>query len=129
MTIARRDWIDSSDTDPETREHKNDIWVSDGGLAMCEGKDEYAQTIEAVIKTVYGEIQVNREYGIPYFTTIWNNSRGADAWAIAVREAVQELPFVDNIISLDYKLDGQSNIFHYELTVQTTDAGVVTVAS
>ena len=127
--IARANWIDTSDPNQETREHKNDIWFEDGGFAMCSGKEAYAQTIEAVIKTVYGEIQVDREYGIPYFSTIWTSARAQDRWAIAVRSAVNELEFVESIDAFTYSLDPQTHVFNYSLTVTTTDGTTVVVNS
>ena len=126
MIVARADWIDDSDSDTETRDHKNDIWYENGSFAMCEGKESYAQTIEAVIKTIYGELQTNREYGIPYFDTIWANARLKDRWASYVRRAVSALPFVESINSFTYDVDSRTYDFNYSLTVTTTDGTTAT---
>ena len=127
--IARANRIDKNDPNPETKDHKNDIWFENGGFAMCSGKEAYAQTIEAVILTVYGEIQVDIEYGIPYFSSIWTSSRAQNRWAIAVRSAVNELSFVESIDDFTYSLDPKTHIFNYSLTVTTTEGTTVVVNS
>ena len=130
MTIARKNWDAniSGETYDEDRLHYNDIWLENGTFAMCEGKDEYAQTIEAVIKTVQGEIQVDIQYGIPYFTTIFNTIRAETMWAAAVREAVKALDFVQDIQDFTYSYDSTTHHFNYELTVKTIDNEMVTVS-
>lgn len=125
--IARKNFIDKTDTDPEMQNHKNDIWYENGGFATCSGKEAYAQTIEAVIKTLYGEIQVDREYGIPYFNTIWTSVTMLDRWALAVRNAVSELPFVIEIVSFTYSVDSQAHQVNYALEVKVDTGEVVLV--
>ena len=123
-TIARFDFVD------DEGEHKNDIrWdPQTGSFAMCEGLDAYAQTIEAVVKTVYGEIITRRNYGIPYFSTVFNNRIYAREWASAVTSAVSELDFVVSIDDFQYEYDTNRKCMTYTLSVTTTDGTPVTVA-
>ena len=123
-TIARYDWEDSDGT------HKNDIkWDSfSGGLSMCEGIDAYAQTIEAVVKTVRGELITNREYGIPYFSTIFDGQSYAQAWAESVQTAVSALDFVSSIDSFEYEYDEKRKYMTYKMSVTTNDGNTVEVA-
>lgn len=122
-TIARYNWVDKDGT-----EHKNDIRWDDinGGFAMCDGYEEYAQTIEAVVKTVLGELQTDREYGIPYFTTIFNNRRNNEIWEAAVRERVSELPFVRQIDSFEYQYDDMRHYLTYKMQVTVLDGTTIT---
>lgn len=130
-TIARYNWEEKV-LDPATGEtiavsHKNDIFwdSSTGDLATCDGYEEYAQTIEAVVKTVYGELVTNREYGIPYFTTIFNDRRHNDAWEAAVRAAVHQLSFVQSIRSFEYQYDDVRHYLTYRMEVVVSDGTTV----
>ena len=132
-TIARYNWEDKV-IDPETGKeesviHKNDIrWdAANHGFAMCDGYEEYAQTIEAVVKTVLGELQTNREYGIPYFTTVFRDRRHNEIWESAVRDAVANLSFVREIISFEYEYDETRLYLTYTLEVSVDDGRVITV--
>ena len=121
-TIARRSWIDSNRIS-----HKNDIYLVNGQLALADGVSAYAQTIEAVVLTRRGELQLDTEAGIPYFETIFASRNAVGAWAAAVRAAVSALPFVDSILSFDYSFNHAAKTLDYTMRV-ATDLGV-TVAS
>ena len=132
-TIARYNWEDRI-INPETGKeeavvHKNDIrWdAANHGFAMCDGYEEYAQTIEAVVKTDLGELQTNREYGIPYFTTVFRDRRHNEIWEAAVRDAVSELSFVKEINSFEYEYDENRLYLTYTLVVTVDDGRVITV--
>ena len=122
-TVARFNWSENG------VEHKNDIrWdAANHGFAMCDGYEEYAQTIEAVVKTVLGELQTNREYGIPYFSTIFRDRRHNKIWEGAVRDAVSELSFVHEINSFEYEYDEKRMYLTYTLVVTVDDGRVITV--
>lgn len=122
-TIARDDWTDGDGT------HKNDIkWdAATGGFAMCDGLEAYAQTIEAVIKTVQGELITRRNYGIPYFTTIFSGKIYADEWAEAVQEAVKGLNFVLSLDSFEYQYDEKRKYMTYKMSVTTMDGNTLEI--
>ena len=122
-TVARFDFEDAEGI------HKNDIrWDAESGsLAMCDGIEAYAQTLEAVIKTVRGELVTRRNYGIPYFTTIFNSKVYADEWAEAVKSAVESLDFVASLDAFEYAYDEKRKYMTYKLAVTTTDGNPVQV--
>lgn len=124
-TIARKDWTEERGT--ESVVHKNDVYLSDGQLAMTTGKSCHAQVMEAVIKTLRGELQLDVESGIQYFETIFNDSRSADKWARQVREAVESLDFVKRIDGFEYSYEFHNDRLKYVLVV-TTDDGQITVS-
>ena len=123
-TIARYDWEDSEGT------HKNDIqWdFATGGFAMCDGLEAYAQTLEAVIKTVRGELVTKRSYGVPYFSTIFASKVHVDEWAEAVKTVVSSLDFISSIDVFEYKYDDSRKVLTYKLGVTTTDGTPVEIA-
>lgn len=120
-TIARYNWTDSDG------EHKNDIrWDADtGGLAMCGGKEAYAQTIEAVVLTVRGELITRRNYGVPYFSTVFDRRAFTEKWANAVQEIVSGLSFVSSIDSFEYEYDEKRKVMTYSMSVTTSDGSQV----
>lgn len=123
ITVARFEFEDADGI------HKNDIrWdAATGSLAMCDGIEAYAQTLEAVIKTVQGELITRRNYGIPYFTTIFSSKIYADEWAQSVISAVESLDFVVSIDSFEYEYDQKRKIMTYSLSVTTTDGTPVQI--
>ena len=123
ITVARFEFEDADGI------HKNDIrWdASTGSLEMCDGIDAYAQTLEAVIKTVQGELITRRNYGIPYFTTIFSSKIHADEWADAVKNAVEALDFVASLDLFEYEYDQKRKYMTYKLAVTTTDGTPVQI--
>ena len=125
-TIARYNWQDKLSGDV----HKNDIrWDYDaGGFALCTGLDAYAQTIEAAIKTVYGEMITKRRYGVPYFSTIFDSRKYVQNWASSVTKVVSELDFITSINSFVYEYDKNRKCMTYKMSVTTRDGNFVEVS-
>ena len=131
LTIARKNWVDDKGI------HKNDIYAvpymgPDGkkhySLAAAADLDAYAQTLEAVVETVKGELQLDTEAGIPYFETVFASTRNIEQWAIAVKRAAQAKPFVVSIDDFTYEFNAATNKLAYRMSV-TTDLGDVVVAN
>ena len=120
-TIARFEFKDGEGI------HKNDIqWdYATGGFAMCDGIEAYAQTLAAVILTVQGELITRRNYGIPYFSTIFTSKVYADEWAQAVVATVSNLDFIESIDKFEYEYDQNRKVMKYQLEVTTTDGSSV----
>lgn len=122
-TIARADWVDEDGVG-----HKNDIYLHGTQFAMSSGKEAYAQILESVIKTVKGELLLNRGFGIPYFRTVFNDNFHLESWAVAVREMVLSLDFIEAIDTFEYEYDFHKRKLTYVLKVTTTDDGQVEVS-
>lgn len=104
------------------RNSYGDIYLdSSGQIAMCDGKNCHAQVLEAVILTVKGEIQLDQNLGIPYFTTVFESKRYLNDWAMAVRKAITAYDWVVSIDSFDYEFDG--NVLKYSIEVTTSEDG------
>lgn len=132
LTLARKNW-----TDPDGTLHKNDIYMvsyvgADGktrqSLGAVADLDAYTQTLEAVVETLKGELQLDTDAGIPYFETIFASNRYIDEWAMSVRNAVRAKPFVVSIDYFEYDFNPTLNKLSYEMDV-TTDIGSVTVST
>lgn len=95
---------------------------------MCDGKVAYAQTIEAAVLTVKGELQFDTEQGIPYFDTIFRSAKRAALWKAYVASRVEEFSFVKSITQFDYTIDYKNHVVNYEMRVNT-DKGKVTITS
>ena len=125
LTMARKDWLEVRDGVPV--EHRNDVYLVDGQFAFANGKEAYKQTIESVIETVKGELQLDNGFGVPYFTTVFQDNFHLEMWATAVREMVSGLDFVESIEGFDYEYDFSMKKLTFALTVKTEDEGTITV--
>ena len=134
LTIARKNWVEVKDG--KRIVHKNDIYLvpytgADGkthySLAACADLDAYAQTIEAVVETMRGELQLDTAAGIPYFETIFASTRYIDQWAAAVRRAVLAKSFVQSIDDFTYNFNPSTGTLSYKLDL-TTDLGDLVVS-
>ena len=124
-TMARKDWLEVRDGVPV--EHRNDVYLVDGQFAFVNGKEAHKQTIESVIETVKGELQLDNGFGVPYFTTVFQDNFHLEMWATAVREMVSGLDFVESIEGFDYEYDFSMKKLTFALTVKTEDEGTITV--
>lgn len=124
-TIARKDWTEVTGGDVVA--HRNDIYLVDGQFAFVSGYDAKAQTLESVIKTVRGEVQLDNDLGAPYFTTVFQDNFHLEMWATAIREMVVGLAFVDSISEFKYEYDFHSRKLTFSLTVVTNDGEKITV--
>lgn len=105
----------------------HDIFIdSTGQIAMAESKVAHAQIIEAAILTREGELQLDVEKGIPYFSTVFLSPTLVDEWADAVRRRVSEISFVESINTFDYELSDDTLTYTMNIT---TEEGDVTVSN
>ena len=125
LTMARKDWLEVRDGVPV--EHRSDVYLVDGQFAFVNGKESHKQTIESVIETVKGELQLDNGFGVPYFTTVFQDNFHLEMWATAVREMVSGLDFVESIEGFDYEYDFSMKKLTFALTVKTEDEGTITV--
>lgn len=106
----------------------HDIFTNAGQLAMCDGKLAYAQILEAAILTVKGELQLDEERGIPYFSTIFRSQRRANQWKNLVIRRVMEFDFVKSVLNFSYSVDNRNHVINYSMSV-STDIGTATLKS
>jgi len=106
-----------------SRDEKCDLEVTPTGqLRTVEGIDAYAQIINAKMRTVRGECELNLDAGLPYFDTIFMSPRNRDIWMSEARSMIGELPFVISIKS--FETEFTDNTLYYIMQV-ITDLGEV----
>jgi len=124
-TIARKDWTEGNGSDVVA--HRNDIYLVDGQFAFVSDYEAKAQTLESVIKTVRGEMQLNNKFGVPYFSTVFQDNFHLEMWATAVRSIVASLGFIDSISEFKYEYDFANKRLTFSLTVVTNDGEEVSI--
>lgn len=108
------------------RSANGDIFLHAGQLAMADGRIAQAQTIQAAILTVKGELQFDTERGIPYFETIFLDPSKINLWRAYVIDRVRGFDWVTDVIELTQKYDAKNNVINYNLKIATDD-GIVTI--
>lgn len=107
----------------------NDMFIGpDGILSVTTGRLSYADIISDTIRTMKGEIQLDKNLGIDYMGTVFKSVSRVYIWKHYVSKAIGALPFVKSILSFDASYISQSRTMNYKLVVQTDD-GIVEVSS
>ncbi len=107
----------------------NDMFIRpDGVLSITTGRLSYADIISDTIRTMRGEIQLDKNIGIDYMGTVFKSVSRVYIWKHYVTKAIGALPFVKSIVSFDASYISQSRIMNYSLVIQT-DNGIVEVSS
>lgn len=105
------------------RSANSDIFLTpDGQLAMCDGKTCQAQVIEAAIRTVTGELQLDVEQGIPYFDTVFLRASLEEDWADEVTRRILEFSWVTGIPKFEHEFNSVENILKYSIEIDTEEA-------
>lgn len=107
----------------------NDMFIgSDGVLSITTGRLSYADIISDTIRTMRGEIQLDKNIGIDYMGTVFKSVSRVYIWKHYVTKSIDALPFVKSIVSFDASYISKSRIMNYRLVIQT-DNGIVEVSS
>lgn len=106
----------------------NDIAVRNHDLDFSEGKNAYADILEAAILTVQGELIYNVNQGIPYFDTAFLSPTYLAVWASRVQDRIRQFGFVKGIESFDYEFDAENSKVDYTARIMT-DEGLVELKS
>lgn len=99
---------------------------SNGQIASVEGKDAYAQTITEAIRTIKGEVESDTSLGVPYFLTIFDDSRNLNLWKSEVIRCIKQFDFVVAISDFVVNVSYSRKMVSYSLVV-STDLGNVTI--
>lgn len=106
----------------------NDMSIGpDGILSVTAGRLSYADIISDTIRTMKGEIQLDKNLGIDYMGTVFKSVSRVYIWKHYVTKAIGALPFVKSILSFDASYISQSRTMKYSISVQTDD-GIVEVS-
>lgn len=108
------------------RSINNDIFLSAKSIGVVEGKSAYALAIIDSIRTLYGEIQLNTELGIPYMETVFKGYKYLRGWRIDVRRRIMMFDFVLGITKFEIFFVPEERTLTYVINIKTED-GIVTV--
>lgn len=106
----------------------NDIFIDDDGvLAMSHGRTSYADIIADRIRTIKGELPLDKDVGIDYFGTIFKSVSRSNIWRHYVKSAIEKLPFVIGITEFYSSFNPSTKILSYSISVNT-DEGIVEIS-
>ena len=107
------------------RDENCDLYVgTDGQLAIVDGKEAYAQIINAKMRTTLGEMQLAMQKGVPYFETVFADPSMVPVWQESVIQMLESLAFVIEVSSFICETKG--NMLEYTSEIKT-DKGMVTI--
>lgn len=96
----------------------------DKQLVLVEGKEAYAQIINAKMRTQRGELQLNLMGGIPYMETVFKNRSLIPIWESEVILMLEDLPFVKSVKNFEYTVEEGTVKYTAEIE---TDSGEITI--
>lgn len=100
---------------------KNDIFLDvSGNLAFKSGNEARANICTNRARSVFNEIPLDMQSGIPYFSVVFNNFDINQFKNFLFQELLQ-VSGVDKILSFSYNT--QDNKLTYEATLQATEDG------
>lgn len=108
--------------------HVNDIRVVNGTFATATGTAAYANIIECVIRTRLGELPLDTGRGIPYFETVFQSSRLVGDFEDALRKRVEDLYFVEEVVSVETSLDRERGVLSYTAVIRIADGEEIDVS-
>ena len=94
---------------------------------MSHGRTSYADIIADRIRTIKGELPLDKDVGIDYFGTIFKSVSRSNIWKHYVRSAIEELPFVIGITEFSFSFNLSTKILSYSISVNT-DEGIVDIS-
>lgn len=104
----------------------NDIQVKNGKFVIASGLNCYYDILHSAVLTIYQEMILNSERGIPYFDTVFKSPTKILFWKDRMTKVITSFSFVQSIVTFDYSVDYSKKLFTYNLKVRTTD-GIVDI--
>jgi hypothetical protein len=108
------------------RDTNNDIQVKDGKFIIVSGLNCYYDILHSAVLTIYQEMVLNSERGIPYFDTVFKSPTKILFWKDRMMKVITSFSFVQSITAFDYSVDYENKLLTYTLKVRTKD-GTVTI--
>lgn len=99
----------------------NDIYMTANGLAIAEGAKCQSVVMDTLIKTQRGGLQFDKNEGIDYFGTIFQDANYLPMWATEVQSRVREFDWVKDIEDFKYEFDRSASTVRWSMVVLNTD--------
>lgn len=98
----------------------NDIFLdNEGNLAICKNIEAVKTSVSCATKTNYGEIVLNTNLGVPYFTTIFTAHPDIELWKTYMKKAILSIPKVIGISYFKTYVDNKKNLLTYASVINT----------
>ena len=98
----------------------NDIYIdSNGNLALCKDIEAVKTSVSCATKTNFGEIVLNTNLGVPYFTTIFTAHPDIELWKSYMQEAILSIPKVLGISYFKTYIDYKTSLLKYAVVINT----------
>jgi hypothetical protein len=96
---------------------KNDIFLDEiGNLSILEGLPAITQVCEQVSRTLTGEMQYNITSGLPYYSTVWEDSKVAEF----ENSLIKNITEVDGVISIqNVEFSQAADVLSYQVKIFT----------
>ncbi len=103
----------------------NDLFVNaEGNIAIVDSADALANISKNAVLLNKGELEFNKQKGIPYFETIFADNANTDIFQANIVQTLENLDGVERISSFSYEIvDG---VYSYSVE-EITDYGTVVV--
>lgn len=112
-----------------TQDSNNDIILDGNGqISVSSDIDAYKFILEDAVRTILGEVQLNTNMGVPYFTTVFSDKRDILLWKDRMKEIVMGYDFVLSVYNFDVKVDYMNKTLSYTMNITTT-SGDITISS
>ena len=99
-------------------DNSNDIYLADdGNLAVKTGIEAIATACGTISRAQLGEMVLTTTQGIPNFETVWIGTPRLGIWQSYLRNALQNVPGVDEVSDLSYTING--GILQYIAEIKT----------
>ncbi len=103
---------------------KNDIFLdASGSLAFSQGKQARADIATNKTRTIYGEVPLSAQAGIPFFDVVFNKF-DPKLFEQFLRQTLLEVPGAQKVTQYEYQIE--NGVLTYS-AVLTTEDGEVTV--
>ena len=98
----------------------HDIYLDkEGNLALCKDIETVKTAVDCATKTNYGEIVLNTNLGVPYFTTIFTAHPDIELWKSYMKEAILSIPKVLGISYFKTYIDYKTSLLKYAVVINT----------
>lgn len=101
-----------------SKDSKNDLYLNkDGNISLSEDLQACIEACENAVSTMLNEQIYQTTQGVPNFQLIWNGVPNFQQAEIAIRNTLESVENVIEVVSFDYVANG--NTFSYNAIIKT----------
>lgn len=120
-TFPTKDYTSIDETTGEPIQHYNDLYLDSGNnIAFVSNLEALKHVVENVVRTQFGELQLNSTKGIPYFETIFSSRTNVDYWKAYMIDAIESVDNVDSCELFEIDISEDTQILTYRAYIKST---------